>query len=180
MKKKNNSLINQAVGTFILSLIVVLLAFHFQSGLSQFKKLGPVGIFLINFFGSATLFVPAPAIATVVAGGAIYPPFLVAFVAAIGSVCGDMIGYFLGLSGRKAFLRDHHKKYTKIQLLFKKYGGTAVFFFALIPNPIFDAIGITAGIFGYSANKFLLLVFLGRIIRDIFLAQFGSAFARIN
>jgi membrane protein YqaA with SNARE-associated domain len=178
MKHKNNGFINQAIITFILSVIVILLAFYFQSSLSGFKRLGPVGIFLINFFASATLFVPAPAIATVVAGGAIYPPFLVAFVAATGSVCGDMIGYFLGLSGRKAFLKDHHKKYTKIQLLFKKYGGVAVFFFALVPNPIFDAIGITAGVFGYSAGKFFLLVFLGRILRDIFLAQFGSAFAK--
>ena len=161
----------------LLSVGIIVAAWVFQDKLVEFKRLGPIGILLINFFASATLFIPAPGIATVVAGGAIYPPFLVAFMAALGSVGGEMLGFLIGVSGRKAFLQDHHKKYNTVMKIFKKYGGWAVFVFALVPNPVFDAIGITAGIFGYPAQKFFFLVLAGRLLRDIILAHFGSAFA---
>lgn len=164
--------------TFIISLLLVVVAISFQEKLADFKSFGILGIFLINFFGSATIFVPAPAIASVFAGGAIYNPFLVALVSALGAGLGDMVGYFLGYSGKNLFIKNHHTWYVFIRDLFKKFGSVVIFLFALIPNPFFDAIGIVAGALSFSPYRFFFLLFAGRLFRDLLLAYLGFAFAR--
>jgi membrane protein YqaA with SNARE-associated domain len=150
------------------------LAFIFQDQLAEVRSLGLLGIFILNLIGSATLFIPAPAIASVVAGGIIYHPFLVALVAALGSVLGDMIGYLVGYSGKKVFIKNHPGRFGFFQKIFHRFGGVAIFIFALIPNPVFDAIGILAGVFSYSPLKFFAISFGARLLRNLVLAYFGS------
>lgn len=159
----------------VLSIAIIFVAFYFQQNLSHFKAWGIFGIFMINFIGSATLFLPAPAIATVVAGGALYPIFWVAFFSALGAAGGDMIGYLLGKSSTSVLI-DAQKQawYPKLHALFSKYGGIVILVFAFIPNPLFDVIGIIAGVSSYSPWRFFILLFAGRFFRDIILAAIGS------
>lgn len=158
----------------LVSLGFIIGVFLFQDKLVHLKSLGLLGIFLLNLIGSVTLFIPAPAIASVVAGGIVYPPLLVALVAALGSVLGDMLGYLVGYSGRHVFAQKH-KRFELFQQLFLRFGGVAIFVFAVIPNPFFDAIGILAGVFSYSPIRFFAISFAGRLVRNIILAYFGSA-----
>lgn len=160
--------------TFLLSVMFIIIAFIFQEHLSHFNSLGLVGIFLINIIGSATLFVPAPAIASVVAGGVVYSPVGVAFLATLGACIGDMVSYFVGYSGKKVFVKKHTAIYTTSEKVFKRFGGLGVFVFAFIPNPVFDGIGIIAGVFMYSPYKFFAWMFAGRLLRNILLAFAGS------
>ncbi len=162
--------------TFILSVILIVLAFTLQDKLSQFRSLGLLGIFLINLFGNATIFLPAPAIASVVVGGAIYPPLAVAIVSALGASFGDMTGFLFGFSGKDLFIKKHSASYLLLQQVFAQYGGLVIFFFALIPNPFFDIIGILGGAFSYSPLRFFAVLFIGRLLRDVLLAYAGSAF----
>ena len=160
MKKKNREFINwkdliQWVVLFILSLLLIFLAIHFRTQLRHFRSLGLLGIFLANFLGSATLFLPAPAIATVIAGGALYPLMLVGLLASTGATLGDSLGFLLGFSGTK-IVSPHHKWYIVIKNGFKNYGALIIFIFAFVPNLVFDAIGIMAGTRGYPVPKFLL------------------------
>jgi membrane protein YqaA with SNARE-associated domain len=139
---------------------------------------GLVGLFLVNVIGGLFLF-PSPIIlASVVAAGNHYPPVLVALLAAVGSSTGDILGYFLGYTGRKAFADKKDKKklrYTILEDLFLKFGGLFIFLFAAIPNPFFDAIGVVAGAFFYPPKKFFIYVFAGRMVRNILLAYIGKA-----
>lgn len=162
--------------TFLLSIVLVGIAFFFHDKLSQFRSLGLIGIFLINLVGSATLFLPAPAIVSVVAGGNLYPPMAVALIAAVGSAIGDMVGYLFGISGKHVLLKKKDTWYTFLTHHFKQYAPLIIFFGAFIPNPFFDAIGIFAGVFGYSPYKFLFWMFIGRLLRNILLAFAGSRF----
>ncbi|MFH1832934.1 MAG: VTT domain-containing protein [Candidatus Levyibacteriota bacterium] len=163
---------------FVASLVLVALAFFFQDKLSHFRTLGLLGIFLINFFGSATIFLPAPAIVSVVAGGMIYPPILVALISALGGAFGDGLGFLLGHSSKEVFkLKKHKFLYPTLEDLFKKYGAIIIVVFAFIPNPLFDAIGILAGIFSFSPGRFFTFLFLGRLLRNIILVQFSSVIA---
>jgi membrane protein YqaA with SNARE-associated domain len=57
--------------------------------------------------------------------------------------------------------------YLQGKYFLKKYGAIAMFFFAFIPNPIFDGIGIVAGLTGYSPLRFLIITFLGRFLRNL-------------
>lgn len=161
---------------FITSLILVSLAFLFQKQLSQFESLGLLGIFLINLFGNATLFLPAPAIASVVAGGLVYPPILVAFFSALGGSLGDMVGFLLGHTGKKIFIKNHPRIYVVLKDAFHKFGPLVILVFAFIPNPFFDAIGILGGVFHFPAWRFFIFMFIGRIARNILLAYAGASF----
>ncbi len=164
--------------TFLLSFIFIVLAFLFQDQLSHFRSLGLLGIFLINFFGSATIFVPAPAIASVVAGGVVYGILAVALVAAMGAAGGDMLGFFLGLSGRHVLLKKERIWFRVIRNYFARFGGLLIFVFAFVPNPFFDGIGIVAGALGYSPYRFFGFLFAGRLLRNIFLAYVGYAMGK--
>ena len=159
---------------FLISLCIVVVAYLAREQLSQFRNFGLLGIFLINLFGSATIFLPAPAIASVVAGGVIYPPVLVALVSAMGASLGDMVGFLLGASGKGVFLNPGKFGYKISKGLFRRFGGFMIFLFALIPNPFFDAFGIIAGLFSYSPIRFFFWMFLGRLLRNLILAYSGA------
>ena len=161
---------------FLLSAGVILLSFYFRTELAGLGRWGLLGIFLVNILGSATLFIPAPGIATVVAGGIIFNPLLVAVVAAIGSAIGDMIGFALGRSGKEFLFKKGSFKYNFTKDMFHKFGPALIIFFALVPNPVFDAIGLFGGIFAYPPKKFFVYTLTGRFLRNLLLAFIGSSF----
>ena len=165
-----------ATSVFFLSLILSTAFFVFQDFFKESMSLGLLGIFLVNFISGASFFVSAPAFLTVISGGSIYPPVLVALISSMGATLGDMVNYLFGFSGRH--LINHHlskkKWFIFLEKHFKKHGNWLLFLFAVIPNPIFDMIGLIAGIFGYSSYKFFIIVAVGRFIRFWLLAKFGS------
>lgn len=166
--KRNHILI------FLLAIALIILPFYFRDELANLKSFGLIGLFLINFFGNAIIFLPAPAIASVIAAGSIYNPLIVALVSSLGGTLGEMVGFFLGHSGKKLFVKKHHFLFLILKDLFKSYGTVIVFVVALIPNPFFDVIGILAGFLHYSPKKFFIATFLGRILRNLILSYFGS------
>lgn len=162
---------------FLVSFLVVLLAIIFKSTLIGHERWGLFSIFWVNALASATLFFPAPGIATVIAGGALYHPLAVAFAAAIGATVGDLIGFFIGHAGKHMLLRKkQHIIYEIVKQKFHRYGAVAILLFAFLPNPFFDVIGIVAGAASYPLVRFTLLLFLGRLMRNILLAYGGSFF----
>jgi len=175
-KPKINHARTKHILLIIASLSIIFLSFYFREEFSRLGSFGLIGIFLVNIIGSATLFLPAPGFATVIAGGIVFSPVLVAVVSALGSAIGDMIGYVLGRSGKEVFLKKDSFWYTIFKEIFHKYGFIIIVFFSFIPNPFFDAIGIVAGIFSYNPARFFAYVLLGRFLRNLMLAYFGSIF----
>lgn len=173
MKKEKHYKRNYII-LLIVSLLLISVSFFFRDQLSKFSELGLLGIFLINLFSSITLFLPAPGIATVVAGGFLYNPILVALVAALGSAIGDFVGYILGRSGKEIFLKRNSFWYNIFKETFHKFGALFIILFSMIPNPIFDAIGLIAGLFSYSPVRFFIYIFIGRLLRNLLLAGIGS------
>lgn len=163
---------------FLLSLASSITFFIYRDFFAGAKSLGLLGLFILNFISNASFFISAPTLFTVIAGGSIYPPFLVAIVSSLGAAGGDMIGFVMGISGRKLVIHKFHKKiwFKVLEDYFKKYGSIILFVFALIPNPFFDSVGIIAGAFAFSPLKYFLIVFLGRLIRFFLLALAGKSF----
>lgn len=157
----------------LVSALIVYFAILFQDKLVHFRSLGLLGIFLINFFANATIFIPAPAIATVVGGGALYPPTLVSIASTTGGVLGDSIGYFIGFSGHRLFI-NRQKRLVEMIMLFRQFGGLMIFIFAFFPNPFFDAVGLIAGGLGYPFWRYMLWLFIGRFARNLLLAFLGT------
>lgn len=175
-KKNNNHARTKHILLLVTSIVIIFLSFYFRDEFLKLGSLGILGIFIINVIGSATLFLPAPGIASVIAGGIIFSPLVVATVAALGSAIGDMVGYILGRSGKEVFLKKDSFWFTIFREIFHKYGFILIVFFSFVPNPFFDAIGIFAGLFSYNPIRFFAYVLIGRFLRNLALAYLGAAF----
>lgn len=159
---------------FLISSILLVLPFIIDLDLKALTAFGLVGLFLINFFGSATLFLPAPAIVSVAVAGATINPFLVAVVAAVAAALGEGIAYIFGYSSKEVLNLKKHKnfyKYSKAIVHWKN--GILIILFAFFPNPLFDGLGILAGLSDFPVKRFLLFVFIGRMVRNIGIAYLG-------
>ena len=99
-----------------------------------------------------------------------YNLYLLIAVATIGNTLGSVINYFLGLKGEeylisKNFLKE--KYIIKSKYYFDKYGSISLLFSWL---PIIgDPITFVAGILKYDFKKFLVLVFIAKLSRYLFL-----------
>lgn len=159
----------------IISLSLPILMFIFRDFFRGVQSLGLLGIFIINLTSNLSPF-PEPGFVSVIAGGIVYNPFLVALAASLGGSIGDMVVFIIGHSGRRLTIHKLRKKifFRVLEDYFKKYGGYILFFASLIPNPIFDAFGLIGGIFGFSIVRFFLIMTLGRFLRFLLLASLAS------
>ncbi len=164
------------LASILFSIVFWILFIQYKSFFESASKLGLLGIFLVNFIGSASFSFATPGFVTVIAGGSIYPIFYVAIASSLGAALGDLVSLLMGFSGRKFIDHKLEKKkwFIKLEKLFKKHSIWVLFLFSFIPNPAFDIIGIIAGIFSYSPLKYVFIVFLGRFLRFLLLAKFGS------
>jgi membrane protein YqaA with SNARE-associated domain len=90
-------------------------------------------------------------------------PFMVAVVAASAEAVGELTGYLAGMGGSSLFERNRF--YLRFKQLFLRYAGLTIVLFSIIPNPLFDIVGVAAGSILYPVRKFLLLVFIGKTIK---------------
>lgn len=138
---------------------------------TQFASLGYFGLFVVTMLGNATLFLPVPGIAAVFAAGAFLDPIPVALAAGLGSAIGETVGYVIGHGGGE--IGRNARWYPRIEAWFQRYGGIAIFVLALIPNPLFDMVGLIAGVAHYHVGKFIFATFLGKTLRSLILAWLG-------
>jgi uncharacterized membrane protein YdjX (TVP38/TMEM64 family) len=165
-----------AIVIFISSILLSVVFFEYRDFFKHASSLGLLGLLIINFVSSATFFVSAPAFLTIIAGGNLYSPVLVAATAAIGACLGDMIGFLFGHSGRRILKKslDRHRTIRFLEKHFHRHGGLIIFLLAIIPNPFFDAVGILAGVVNYPPKKFFIIMLLGRFLRYWSLSYLGS------
>jgi membrane protein YqaA with SNARE-associated domain len=141
------------------------------------ETLGYAGIFLLTTACSATLFLPAPAFGAVgIAGGALNP-LLVGLAAGLGAATGELTGYYAGRSGRAVVGGRGAAIAARLRGWMLRHGFVALVALAAIPNPLFDAAGLTAGSLGYPPARYWLAVALGKSITYAIIATVGYALA---
>ena len=130
-------------------------------------------IWLFSFIGAASVFVPLPAPAGVCIGATPdfgLNPWLIGLVSGSAEVLGELTGYFAGATGRSAVQR--HRFYPRVHRWIARRGGVVLFFSSVVPNPLFDIVGIAAGSIGYPLRRFVPIVFVAKSIKST-----GIAFA---
>jgi membrane protein DedA with SNARE-associated domain len=159
-------------------------------GQEDFETLGYPGIFLANFLGTATGFIPVPGLtaggqALIIAGAdtLFIPGVIVA--GASGMTLAESTAYLTGSIGRgiaeerqrpKGRLGDFmHRSAAWIDRLMARYGFATLLTLSAIPNPFFEFAGITAGAVRMNFWRFLLAVAIGKTIRVILLVIIGQA-----
>lgn len=179
MITKNHQKINKIKFAllFTFTTLLMFIPLLVKEELEQIESLGLTSIFVINLTSAATVFLPTPGIISVAVGGNIYPPLAVALLASLGSALGEGVGFLFGYSSKKIINQQKHKLlFHLLQALFKKYAKFLILIAAFIPNPLIDGLGILAGMASYSLKKYIFLVFIGRLLRNIIIAHSGYAF----
>ena len=126
-------------------------------------KLAYGGLGLTVLLASGGLVLPIPSLAAACAAGASLNPFYVALVAGSAGTLGELTGYFLGYSGRGVL--DRSRLYQRMEGWMRRRGWLLLFLVALIPNPIFDLVGIAAGALRYPVWRFLAVVWVGKLLK---------------
>jgi membrane protein YqaA with SNARE-associated domain len=135
---------------------------------------GYLGAFLIGLISSATIILPAPGIALVIAMGTALDPLLLGIVAAAGSSLGELTGYFAGATGAALVPEARREQFDRIHFMAGKYGAAVILALASIPFPFFDLVGIIAGMLRMPIPVFLGAVFIGNSLKYSFLVWLGA------
>lgn len=156
----------------IFAIIISVLIFVFKDKFVHLQGYGYFGLFVLSIIGNATIILPAPVILTAFVAGAVFNPFIVALVVATGATIGEMTGYMAGYGGSELVETD--PKLIRVKKWMDKFGLWVIFVLAAIPNPFFDLAGIVAGATGIPIYKYLVIVWLGKVIKFGLFAVLGS------
>ncbi|NTW44274.1 MAG: VTT domain-containing protein [Anaerolineaceae bacterium] len=154
---------------FVIALTVILVIK--RDSVKELEVLGYPGIFLASLLTNATLILPIPGVLITSAMGAVFNPFWVALASSSGATVGEISGYLAGFSGQAVV--ENKKWYEKIENWMRKYGDITILVLALIPNPVFDAAGMTAGVLKMPIHKFLIYCFIGKTLKMLAFAYGG-------
>jgi len=160
------------VAVIILTVILVINRDRLQ-GLQAY---GYPGIFLLSALSYATVLFPVPGVMFTSAMGAVFNPVWVAVAAGTGAAVGELSGYLVGFSGQAVV--ENSKRYERVVEWMQKYGDITVLVLATIPNPLFDVVGMLAGVLKMPIWKFLVYCVIGNIIKMLMFAFAGDWLVR--
>jgi uncharacterized membrane protein YdjX (TVP38/TMEM64 family) len=164
----------KVIRVIILLIVIAITVFIFsiRDQAEALAAYGYPGIFLLSLLSNATLILPAPGIALTFTAGAIFDPFWVAIAAGAGATVGEFTGYAAGFSGKGVV--ENSETYLKLERLTKRYGHWTIFTLALLPNPLFDLAGASAGALGMRVPKFFFWTWLGKTLKMLIFAFAGA------
>lgn len=137
------------------------------------NKWGYLGIFIVSLVGSSSIIFPLPTFVILFTFGAIFNPFLVGLVGALGTSIGNLTSYLLGLGGKEILENKYSKRLNSIKKIFKKYGAPLwIFLVNVTPLPD-DIVGIFCGVIRYDFKKYFIAMFIGQLILSLVLAYAG-------
>lgn len=141
---------------------VILVAFLFKDFIEKYALTGYFGVFVACFISTATILLPAPSIFIVIQYAQFLNPVLVLLIGGLGTSLGELLGYVLGRSSNNLLNINTEKRLFR---WFKKKPELMVFVFALIPAPVFDVVGIMAGMIKMNPIRFWIPCFLGKALK---------------
>lgn len=158
----------------ILAVVVaVAIAALLLRGSFNATQVGYGAVALSALVASAGLLIPVPALATACATAIFLSPFLVGIIAGTAETAGELSGYYLGYTGRDVLNRS--RIYRRLENWMRRRGWLLLFLVSLVPNPIFDIVGIAAGALRYPVWGFLAVVWTGKVFKFLIFAYACAA-----
>lgn len=95
---------------------------------------------------------------------------LLTITATIGNTLGSVLNYYMGLKGEEFLIKRGYLSLKKLNLAKKRFNkyGAIVLLFAFLPV-VGDPLTFIAGALQYNFKKFLILVFLSKGFRYVFI-----------
>ena len=156
----------------IVAVSVVFVIWMLVGGLSNsdwWKTLGYPGVFFLSLLASGGMVFPIPSLAaTCGAAGLGLNLIVVGILAGIGETLGELVGYSIGFGGQSVVQR--RRIYKRARAWMVRWGIGVLLLLSIIPNPIFDFVGIAAGALRYPLKRFLIIVWAGKTLKGIIIA----------
>jgi membrane protein DedA with SNARE-associated domain len=156
---------------------------------SNLQGLGYAGVFVANLASTVTVFIPVPGLTAlgqvlILDQGKTLNPPLVGIAGGCGMALGEITAYIAGiyggqmaaghtLPGPRWTARLVERAISIIDRLMGRYGMLTLFVLSVIPNPVFEIAGITAGAVRMPFGRFMAPVLVGKVLRGIILAFLG-------
>lgn len=156
------------LGFLLLGVGFIVGAYFLRDAASGLSSVGYPGVFLLSLLGSASMVVPIPGLISLCTVSAILNPFTLGVLAGIGETIGEITGYAVGFGGKG--LLDKSRLYRWLKQWMERRGGLVIFVVSIVPNPIFDIVGIAAGATRYPLKRFMLIVLVGKILKGLIVA----------
>ena len=164
-------LVALVLGIFAVSLVFVI--WMFVGGLSNsdwWKALGYPGVFFLSLLASGGMVFPIPSLAaTCGAAGLDLNLIIVGVLAGLGETLGELVGYSIGFGGQSVVQRRRIYKRARTWMI--RWGIRGLLILSIIPNPIFDFVGIAAGALRYPMKRFLITVWVGKTLKGLIIAH---------
>ena len=164
-------LVALVLGIFAVSLVFVI--WMFVGGLSNsdwWKALGYPGVFFLSLLASGGMVFPIPSLAaTCGAAGLDLNLIIVGVLAGLGETLGELVGYSIGFGGQSVVQRRRIYKRARTWMI--RWGIGVLLILSVIPNPIFDFVGIAAGALRYPMKRFLITVWVGKTLKGLIIAH---------
>ena len=151
------------------------LLYNYRDQLKNLQGYGYLGIFLVSIVANATIIVPLPGIALTAAMATIFNPLGVAIAAGSGAALGELTGYLAGFSSQGVV--ENSPRYRRILDWMKghpRLTDLSILALATIPNPFFDLAGMASGALKIPIWRFLIWVWLGKILKMLPFAYAGT------
>ncbi len=158
------------IGSIIVFTVLITV---YRDFITDFASFGYIGIFFSCFLANSTIFLPAPSSTIVFTAGAIYDPLIVALVGGLGASVGEILGYLTGWTGRTT-IDINNEQHEKFKGYVDTYGMGAIFFFAFLPLPLFDLVGVAAGISKMRFINFMLPCAIGKLLKMAIYSYAGA------
>lgn len=155
-----------------LSVVVgILIAFLFSAPYIIFRKqiqqvavIGYISLILTCVVSNISILFPSSSTLIVVTAASTLNPILCILCGGIGTCIGEQSSYICGRVGVKELQRISEQNKTVLEWL-NKWEFITVFIFAFIPLPVFDLVGIAAGIVHMKWVKYTIAAVLGKLLK---------------
>ena len=154
--------------TLAVGLGIAVTVWSLRGYISGVEAVGYPGVFFLSFLGSVTMVLPVPGLAGVCVLSTKLSPFLLGLLAGIAETIGELSGYAIGYGGGSVIERRGF--YVKLKGWMERRGTLVLFLVSIIPNPVFDVVGIAAGGVRFSLPKFLATVWVGKTLKGMLVA----------
>ena len=153
----------------VLAVTLVTVLFADVTDVEFWRKIGYPGVFVFSVLGSAGVVFAIPGLVAVCgAGGLELNPIVLGLLSGAGEAMGELSGYAIGFGGKSVVERS--ELYQTVRRLIIRRGMVVLFVVSIIPNPIFDLVGIVAGGVNFPVRKFLVTVWAGKTIKGMAVA----------
>ena len=177
------------------SIALLLLPEWFHLDEQSLGGLGYVGVFVANLASTVTVFIPVPGLTAlgqvlILDQGKVQNPVLVGLAGGSGMALGEITAYVAGMYGGQMAAghtvpgprwtrRLVERAISLIDRLMDHFGMLTLFVLSVIPNPVFEIAGLTAGAVRMPFGRFMSAVFVGKVLRGITLAFLGAHSVKI-